>query len=91
MSSVEFLVHETHEEAGNLVVGGIVSKGDVAKGMIFTLVRAADSGERRVELVVTKITAYRRELDELPKGVSGGLFLVGLGANLLKRHDKLEA
>jgi len=42
-----------------------------------------------LELKVTKIITYRREVTELPTGMSGELFLQGDGADQLRRRALL--
>lgn len=90
MLSVQFLVHETHFEGNEFVVGGIVSLGTVIQGMTFTLLRSEGLEMQEVRFLVRKILAYRHEFEELPKGISGALFLVGEGVENIKKHDKLE-
>ena len=91
MSDIEFLVYEVFpEQEGGWLVSGIVNKGAVTKGCTFVRARARSSEETAVHLTVSKITSYRHEFDELPKGLSGGLYLVGDGADRLKGGDMLE-
>lgn len=44
---------------------------------------------RQVKIQVIRIKAYNRELDELPQGMSGELYLKGEGGHLLKTRDNL--
>ncbi len=45
---------------------------------------------RDIKLQVKEIKAYRHNLDELPSGMSGQVYLVGNGGNDLKKDDVLE-
>jgi hypothetical protein len=91
MSDIEFLIHEVRTEAGVTFASGIVNKGKIPVGTAFTSVNQIESGTHEVYLSVKRIVAYRREIDELPSGMSGELTLEGQGADLLRKHDLLEA
>lgn len=91
MSDTEFLVHEVRSDGGVTFVSGIVNKGSILEKLSFTSIRSEVTDSIPVVLTVTKIVAYRRELRELPRGMSGELHLVGEGAELLKKHDMLLA
>jgi hypothetical protein len=88
--SAEFLVHDVRVEERDVLVSGIVNKGEIRRGDICCAARPEEQPEQAVSLSIVRITAYRRELDELPTGMSGELQLIGKGANLLKEHDMLE-
>ena len=91
MSDIEFLVYKVFpEQEGVWLVGGIVNKGTVTKGCTFVRARARSSAGTAVHLTVSKITSYRHEFDELPKGLGGDLYVVGDGADRLKQDDMLE-
>lgn len=91
MVGIEFLIHEIRVEAGVTLASGIVNKGGVPIGTTFSLVRHPSSEVREVHLSVKKVVAYRREIGELPSGMSGELTLEGRGAEHLSKHDMLEA
>jgi hypothetical protein len=92
MSNIEFLVYDVvAEPGGGWLVSGIVNNGAVLKGCTFVRARARSSEETAVNLTVSKIVSYRHEFDELPKGLSGGLYVVGEGAGRLRRNDMLES
>lgn len=90
MSDIEFLIHEVRIEAGVTLASGIVNKGKIPVGTSFTSVNQAASGTHAVHLLVKKVVAYRREIEELPAGMSGELILEGRGTELLRKHDMLE-
>lgn len=90
MCSAEFFVHEARLEEGGALVSGIVNKGIVRRGDVCPAARLETRAKQAVSLSIARIIAYRRELDELPTGMSGELRLVGKGADLIKRHDMLE-
>jgi hypothetical protein len=91
MSDIEFLIHEVRTEAGVTFASGIVNKGNIRVGTTFTSVRQVESGTHEFHLSVKKVVAYRREIDDLPSGMSGELTLEGQRAELLREHDMLEA
>ena len=89
MSEAEFLVRGVSSGADGVLVSGIVNKGSIVKGATFSLLRMQDASEQKVELVVTKIVTYRREVTELPSGMSGDLYLAGFGIELIQDRDML--
>jgi hypothetical protein len=86
---LEFLVDSVDSRNDEFVVTGLVNCGDIRLGSVFTLAFKWPSGSgsegtrieepRNVHLAVVKIMAYRRELDGLPFGMTGELFLEGNG------------
>lgn len=91
MSDIEFLIHEVRTEEGVTFASGIVNKGKIPIGTAFTSVKQIESGTHEIHLSVKRVVAYRREIDELPQGMSGELTLEGQGAELLRKHDTLDA
>jgi hypothetical protein len=89
MSEAEFLVRGVSSGGDGVLVSGIVNKGSIANGVTFSLLRARDASEQKVELVVTKIVTYSREVTELPSGMSGDLYLDGFGIELIQGRDML--
>ena len=92
-TKVEFLISEAFVRPPGRVVHGICNQGKVAVGHVFRMVKTeqADGAERSgpVEFRVVKIIAYRRELDELHKGMGGELHLSGDSSIALSHNDVL--
>lgn len=83
----EFLL-EAIESSNNsqAVVTGIVNKGAVRLGSVFTQVTLpsqADNVTCQVQLTIIKIVAYRHVLDELPSGMTGEIHMQGTGSDCL--------
>jgi sulfate adenylyltransferase subunit 1 (EFTu-like GTPase family) len=83
----EFLVHSV-TKTKSLVVNGIVNSGTILVGNQFKLVKPP-SGSWPVELIVKEIVSYGRQLNELPKGMSGRLCLSGELTEVLSKGDLL--
>lgn len=84
MSSMEFLIYEVFHDGGGPRVSGIVNKGSVSLGAEFVAVRDGSGSSNPVKLKVSKIIAYRREITELPTGMSGELHVDGNGIGQLE-------
>jgi hypothetical protein len=82
---IEFLTETVEHRTGHVVVAGLVNAGVVRLGSVFTqaTLPQADNAGCEVRLTVSKIVAYRHELDELPTGMTGELHLQGTGADRL--------
>jgi hypothetical protein len=89
MSDVEFLVHEVRTDGEAVLISGIVSKGKVVLGSQFIGIQAEHGGLRSTMLAVEKVVAYRREIGELPTGMSGELQVAGNDGRSVKKHDML--
>ena len=84
-------------------VTGVCDKGSIIIGSLFSevyqYIRGKDSkglpltkGKefvRNIRLQVKQIRAYRRSLEELPKGMSGELWLAGFGEVHLQPRESL--
>jgi len=91
MSNIEFLVHDVRFEQEIALVSGVVNKGEILDGSTFILARHGSNEVQGVSLSVSKIIAYRREIDSLPTGMSGELHLIGTGADVIVKHSMLES
>ena len=91
MSNIEFLVHDVRFEQEVALISGIVNKGEILEGTTFIFARQESTEVQNVHLVVSKIIAYRREIDSLPTGMSGELHLIGRGVDMVVKHSMLEA
>ena len=91
MMNIEFLVHDVRVEHDVALISGIVNMGEIPIGTVFTRARQESSAVQEIHLTVSKIIAYRREIDSLPVGMSGELHLVGAEAAILTKHTMLEA
>ncbi|MCC8443902.1 hypothetical protein LN449_15440 [Xanthomonas cannabis] len=89
MSNLEFLIHEVKPCGEVVSVSGIVNKGKVPLRAEFVSLRNESGDESVVSLKVSNIVAYRRQIDELPTGMSGELHLSGDGASQLAKHFML--
>lgn len=89
MSNVEFLVHEVQQDGEITRVSGIVNKGNVALNAEFVSLRSQSGAEGPVSLKASSIVAYRRQIAELPTGMSGELHMSGDGAGQLAKHFML--
>lgn len=92
----EFLLDEVEITPEGIVLHGIVNEGVVLVGTVFVAVRreialgAERSLPEPVNIPVCRIVAYRHVLDELPCGMSGGLFVDAANVNF-GRGDMLIA
>lgn len=91
MSNVEFLIHEVQQDDEGIRVSGIANKGKVSLNAEFVSLRSEAGVESPVSLKVSSIVAYRRQIAELPTGMSGELYLSGDGAGQLAKHVMLTA
>ena len=89
MSNVEFLVHEVNYDEEGTRVSGIVNKGKVSLNTKFLSLLDESGAAIHVALRVSRIIAYRREIGELPTGMSGELCVAGDGATQLEKHRML--
>lgn len=89
MSNVEFLIHEVQQDGEVTRVSGIVNKGKVSSSTAFVLVRRESGAVSPVSLKVLSIVAYRRQIAELPTGMSGELQVIGDGVGELGKHGML--
>lgn len=90
MSSIEFLISASSSSGDGLVVQGVCNAGIIKLGSQFAeLIKESDGQAISVKpaLQVSKIIAYRREIDELPTGMTGELHLSGkIDAQLVHGH-----
>ena len=92
--TIEFYVDSISVEGENIYyVTGVCDKGSIIIGSLFSEVYKYIIGKdskgfpfikkrefvRNTRLQVKQIRAYRRALEELPKGMSGELWLIGIG------------
>jgi hypothetical protein len=91
MSNVEFLIHQVQQDGEVTRVSGIVNMGKVSLNTEFVSVRSESGGESPVLLKVSNIVAYRRQVAELPTGMSGELHMSGDGVGQLGKHCMLTA
>jgi hypothetical protein len=89
MSEVEFYVYDARSEGGLRLVAGVVNKGSIPVGLVFKSVRSGISEVKPEALAVAKTITYRREVAELPEGMSGELQLLGEGIDSLQKRDML--
>jgi hypothetical protein len=89
MHEVEFLVLGVQSDSAGAIVSGVVNKGKVTMGRIFSRAKSDITGDVEVKLAINKIVTYRREINSLPRGMSGDLHLTGTGIEALKDHDIL--
>jgi hypothetical protein len=103
---MEFLIYDVQEENGVYHVSGICSSecDSIKVGSQFfkiyknILKLTSDKNYeivgredvRDTKLLVSKITAYRHSLDELPPGMSGELILEGDEGVVLRKSETLE-
>jgi hypothetical protein len=90
MSNIEFLIHEVQQYGEGTRVSGIVNKGNVSLNTKFVSVQSDAGAEISVSLKVSSIVAYRRQIAELPTGMSGELHLSGDGGGQLAKHFMLK-
>ena len=90
MSNIEFLIYEVQPDGEVTRVSGIVNKGKVSLNAEFVSVRSESGAESPVLLKVSSIVAYRRQIAELPTGMSGELHVSGEGAGQLGKHCMLS-
>lgn len=86
---IEFLINEVIETEGELIVRGICNKGNIGLGAIFSEVNDCNGTVRNVDLRVGKIIAYRREIDLLPRGMSGEIHFYGNEFSKIGHGDML--
>jgi len=90
--TIEFLISDASASPGEIVVRGICNQGCIGLSQSFSCVDVnAEGPSYPVNLVVSKIVAYRREIDELPSGMSGELHLSGSTLVQLKHGDMLKS
>lgn len=89
MSNIEFLVYEIKQDGDIARVGGIVNKGKISVGVTFSYVLDKFGEKTSVRLEVTDIVAYRRQITELPNGMSGELHVIGEGIGLIEKNYML--
>lgn len=89
MSNTEFLIHEVHQDGNVTRVSGIVNKGTVSLNTRFASVQSKPGATSPVDLSVSNIVAYRKQIPELPAGMSGELHVSGVGAGQLAKHCML--
>lgn len=83
---IEFEINTFEEGENGIIVTGVVVSGIISLGNRFEFAywpRVAKD-RKRVSFVVTRIMAYGHELDELHRGMSGELLVVGHGIEQLK-------
>ena len=90
MSNIEFLIHEVQQDGEVTRVTEIVNKGKVPVNAEFVSVRSEAGATNPVALRVSSVVAYRRQIPELPTGMSGELHVSGDGAALLAKHCMLR-
>lgn len=100
----EFLIDSVVFHDGLYTLGGICNAGIIKKGCVFTIAFQtlfklnAQGGYdilekkniRSILVTVRKITAYRKELDELPVGLSGAIVVQGQGCDQLLKKDIMQ-
>jgi hypothetical protein len=90
----EFLLDEIQTTPEGIVLHGIVNEGTVLVGSAFVAVRRQvalgleRSPPEQVNISVCRIVAYRHILNELPRGMSGGLLVDATNVDF-KRGDML--
>ena len=89
MSKTEFLIYEAYQDGNVTRVSGIVNKGTVSLNTRFASVQGQQGVTSPVDLSVSNIVAYRKQLPELPTGMSGELQISGDGGNQLAKHCML--
>lgn len=94
-NKIEFLVSEAVPSSQGFEVRGICNLGTIFINDIFTaLVRDPGSGAftaNPITLKVKGITAYRRKINELPRGVSAELRCEGTAEGGIAPDDLLTA
>jgi hypothetical protein len=88
---IEFLLDGYECDEDRVLARGIVSQGDIRLGSRFSSAcptamctqELKSSLPTNVAFIVKKIVTYRQELDELPQGMTGELWLVGEGLQAL--------
>ena len=81
----EFMADKVERQSAHIAVRGAVNAGLLRVGTGFTHVsqkpraQAAADDLHPVSLVIVRITAYGRDLDQLPEGMTGELHLSGTG------------
>jgi hypothetical protein len=92
MSIVEFRVERVEERDGGIAAVGRVNRGVIEKSMLLTVARYDRENNRDASsLCVERITTYRRDVDKLPEGMTGEIFLSGSGDVILLAGDLLES
>lgn len=80
MPSIEFLISASSSSVDGLVVQGVCNAGSIQLGSEFIELIKESNGQVisvKPALQVSKIIAYRREIDALPTGMTGELHLSG--------------
>jgi hypothetical protein len=104
-SVIEFLVDQVFEQDNHLRIQGACNYGPIYKGDTFLLASKSEIdltkilrqeeqnpprlNVRKILLTVEKIITYHQEVDELPTGMSGELFVVGEGQEEIKPGDRI--
>jgi hypothetical protein len=89
MHEVEFLVLGVQSDSKGAIVSGVVNKGKVNMGEIFSRAKSEIAEGVDVKLAINKIVTYQREINSLPIGMSGDLYITGTGLEALRHHDIL--
>lgn len=89
----EFGVHAVKNVPEGCVVAGRCYRGPLERGAVLLRVWAAGqegaAGSQPVRLLVVRITAYRREFEELDEGLTAELLLTGDGCDRLAENTVL--
>lgn len=97
-STIEFEIYRVIDSEDGVLLHGIVLKGDIKIGDQFLKFCEMPKGidvpkypaTSLHPLKISKIIAYRRELDELPKGMSGELHVNDIDNWIIKKGDILS-
>lgn len=91
--SNEFLVSEISVATDGYTAFGITNCGTIVIGDVFSKLRRKFAPDETkvydIDLRVSAIVAYRRQIDELPEGMGGELVLTGTVATTLEANDML--
>jgi hypothetical protein len=89
----EFLVSEVHQHPGYVIVDGICNAGTIPLAAVISSLRKSPRDKELVlsidGLIVQRIVAYRRDIEELPSGMGGSLQLAGIQASSIEPDDML--
>ena len=89
MASLEFLIDEIKQDGDSVRVFGVVNEGCVSLNSVFCSIRSPSGVSAVVSFKVSGISAYRRQIDQLPKGMGGELLISGGGVDSLEQHFML--
>lgn len=89
MASLEFLIDEIKQDGDSVRVFGVVNEGCVSLNSGFCSIRSPSGVSAVVSFKVSGITAYHRQIGQLPRGMGGELLMSGVGLDRLEPNFML--